>query len=104
MVFPLNLIFGGRKMKAPMRVMVTGAAGQIGYSLVAMIARGAMCGPDQPVILHLLDIPIAEEALKGVVMEIKDAAFPLVKGKCTAPSDPTTLNIVCTRSVLPRSL
>lgn len=80
MVFPLNLIFGGRKMKAPMRVMVTGAAGQIGYSLVAMIARGAMCGPDQPVILHLLDIPIAEEALKGVVMEIKDAAFPLVKG------------------------
>lgn len=55
-------------------------AGQIGYALAPMIARGAMLGPDQPVILHLLDIPPAAQALEGVRMEIVDAAFPLVKG------------------------
>ncbi|XVE76903.1 hypothetical protein DITRI_Ditri13aG0017700 [Diplodiscus trichospermus] len=66
--------------KEPVRVLVTGAAGQIGYALVPMIARGAMLGPDQPVILHMLDIEPAAEALNGVKMELIDAAFPLLKG------------------------
>ncbi|KAK1260835.1 Malate dehydrogenase, cytoplasmic [Acorus gramineus] len=66
--------------KDPVRVLVTGAAGQIGYALVPMIARGVMLGPDQPVILHMLDIPPAAEALNGVKMELVDAAFPLLKG------------------------
>ncbi|OMP00691.1 hypothetical protein COLO4_12458 [Corchorus olitorius] len=65
--------------KDPVRVLVTGAAGQIGYALVPMIARGAMLGPDQPVILHMLDIEPAAEALKGVKMELIDAAFPLLR-------------------------
>ncbi|KAL8104917.1 malate dehydrogenase-like [Apium graveolens] len=66
--------------KEPARVLVTGAAGQIGYALVPMIARGVMLGVDQPVILHMLDIPPAAEALNGVKMELVDAAFPLLKG------------------------
>ncbi|XP_062174495.1 malate dehydrogenase, cytoplasmic-like isoform X1 [Alnus glutinosa] len=66
--------------KDPVRVLVTGAAGQIGYAIVPMIARGIMLGPDQPVILHLLDIEPAAEALNGVKMELVDAAFPLLKG------------------------
>ncbi|CAD5169783.1 unnamed protein product [Musa acuminata subsp. malaccensis] len=66
--------------KDPVRVLVTGAAGQIGYALVPMIARGVMLGPDQPVLLHMLDIPPAAEALNGVKMELVDAAFPLLKG------------------------
>ncbi|CAI0558974.1 unnamed protein product [Linum tenue] len=66
--------------KDPVRVLVTGAAGQIGYALVPMIARGVMLGTDQPVILHMLDIPPAAEALNGVKMELVDAAFPLLKG------------------------
>ncbi|XP_044481266.1 malate dehydrogenase, cytoplasmic-like isoform X1 [Mangifera indica] len=66
--------------KEPIRVLVTGAAGQIGYALVPMIARGVMLGPDQPVILHMLDIEPAAEALNGVRMELIDAAFPLLKG------------------------
>ncbi|KAE8714633.1 malate dehydrogenase [Hibiscus syriacus] len=66
--------------KEPVRVLVTGAAGQIGYALVPMIARGIMLGADQPVILHMLDIPPAAEALNGVKMELVDAAFPLLKG------------------------
>nr|CAD1836177.1 unnamed protein product [Ananas comosus var. bracteatus] len=65
--------------KDPVRVLVTGAAGQIGYALVPMIARGVMLGPDQPVILHMLDIPPAAESLNGVKMELVDAAFPLLK-------------------------
>ncbi|XP_011650641.1 malate dehydrogenase, cytoplasmic isoform X2 [Cucumis sativus] len=64
----------------PLRVLVTGAAGQIGYAIVPMIARGVMLGPDQPVILHMLDIEPAAEALNGVKMELIDAAFPLLKG------------------------
>lgn len=60
--------------------MVFCVAGQIGYALVPMIARGVMLGADQPVILHLLDIPPAAEALNGVKMELVDAAFPLLKG------------------------
>ncbi|KAG8481031.1 hypothetical protein CXB51_025773 [Gossypium anomalum] len=66
--------------KEPVRVLVTGAAGQIGYALVPMIARGVMLGADQPVILHMLDIPPAAEALNGVKMELVDAAFSLLKG------------------------
>ncbi|KAI3938240.1 hypothetical protein MKW98_031188 [Papaver atlanticum] len=65
--------------KNAVRVLVTGAAGQIGYALVPMVARGAMLGPDQPVILHILDIEPAAEALNGVKMELIDAAFPLLK-------------------------
>lgn len=64
----------------PVRVLITGAAGQIGYALAPMVARGLMLGPDTPVILHLLDIPPAAGALEGVVMELVDAAFPLLKG------------------------
>jgi malate dehydrogenase len=67
-------------MKAPVRVTVTGAAGQISYSLLFRIAAGDMLGKDQPVILQLLEITPALEALKGVSMEIDDCAFPLVHG------------------------
>ena len=66
-------------MKQPVRVAVTGAAGQISYSLLFKIALGQMLGLDQPVILQLLEIPPAMEALSGVVMEIDDCAFPLVQ-------------------------
>jgi len=68
--------------KAPIRVAITGAAGQIGYSLLFRIASGAAFGPEQPVILHLIDIPDekAQAALGGVVMELDDCAFPLLKG------------------------
>lgn len=65
-------------MKNPVRVAITGAAGQIGYQLCFRIAAGDMLGPDQPVILQLLEIPPAMEAMHGVVMELKDAAFPLL--------------------------
>ena len=65
-------------MKAPVRVAVTGAAGQISYSLLFRIAAGGMLGADQPVILQLLEITPALDALKGTVMEIEDCAFPLV--------------------------
>jgi malate dehydrogenase len=77
--------------KTPMRVAVTGAAGQIGYSLLFRIANGDMLGKDQPVILQLLEIPDekAQKALKGVMMEIDDCAFPLLAGM-TAHSDPMT--------------
>jgi malate dehydrogenase len=64
----------------PVRVAVTGAAGQIGYSLVFRIASGAMLGPDQPVTLHLLEITPALDALRGVGMELDDCAFPLLAG------------------------
>jgi malate dehydrogenase len=67
-------------MKTPIRIAVTGAAGQIGYSLLFRIASGAMFGPDQPLILHLIEIEPALPALKGVVMELDDCAFPLLKG------------------------
>lgn len=67
-------------MKAPVRVAVTGAAGQIGYSLLFRIASGQMLGPDQPVILQLLEVTPAMKALEGVVMEIDDCAFPLSAG------------------------
>jgi len=67
-------------MKPPVRVAVTGAAGQIGYALLFRIAAGDMLGPDQPVILHLLEITPALPALNGVVMELDDCAFPLLAG------------------------
>ena len=67
-------------MKTPIRVAVTGAAGQIGYSLLFRIASGAMFGPDQPVILHLIEIEPALPTLQGVVMELDDCAFPLLHG------------------------
>jgi len=65
-------------MKSPIKVAVTGAAGQIGYSLLFRIASGAMFGPDQPVELHLIEIPQALGTLQGVVMELDDCAFPLL--------------------------
>ena len=75
--------------KSPVRVAVTGAAGQIGYSLLFRIASGEMLGRDQPVILQLLEIPDekAQKALKGVMMELDDCAFPLLHGMLPA-SDP----------------
>jgi malate dehydrogenase len=75
--------------KAPVRVAVTGAAGQIGYSLLFRIASGEMLGKDQPVILQLLEIPDekAQKALNGVMMELDDCAFPLLRGMLPA-SDP----------------
>ncbi len=77
--------------KAPVRVAVTGAAGQIGYALLFRIASGEMLGKDQPVILQLLEIPDekAQKALKGVMMELDDCAFPLLAGM-EAHSDPNT--------------
>ena len=67
-------------MKAPVRVAVTGAAGQIGYALLFRIAAGDMLGPDQPVILHLLEITPALPALQGVAMELNDCALPTLAG------------------------
>ncbi len=77
--------------KKPVRVAVTGAAGQIGYALLFRIASGEMLGKDQPVILQLLEIPDekAQKALKGVMMELEDCAFPLLAGM-QAHSDPNT--------------
>lgn len=76
-------------MKQPVRVAITGAAGQIGYSLLFRIASGEMLGKDQPVILQLLEVPFekAQQALKGVIMELEDCAFPLVAG-IVATDDP----------------
>jgi malate dehydrogenase len=69
-------------MKTPVRVAVTGAAGQIGYALLFRIASGQMLGPDQPVVLQLLELPMdkAQAALRGVMMEVEDCAFPLLAG------------------------
>ncbi|MBI1906291.1 MAG: malate dehydrogenase [Rhodocyclales bacterium] len=74
--------------KSPVRVTVTGAAGQIGYSLLFRIASGEMLGKDQPVILQLLDLPQAQKAVKGVMMELEDCAFPLLAGMI-ATDDPS---------------
>jgi malate dehydrogenase len=84
-----RLDFQGVSMKKPVRVAVTGAAGQIGYSLLFRIASGEMLGREQPVILQLLEIPDekAQKALKGVMMELDDCAFPLLQSMVAA-SDP----------------
>ncbi len=71
-------------MTSPVRITVTGAAGQISYSLLFRIAAGEMLGPNQPVILQMLEITPALDALKGVAMELEDCAFPLLEGMtCT---------------------
>lgn len=74
-------------IKAPVRVAITGAAGQIAYSLLFRVASGSMLGPDQPVILQLLEIPEALGALRGVAMELDDCAFPLLHSIVTS-ADP----------------
>ena len=74
-------------MKDPVRIAITGGAGQISYSLIFRIAAGDMLGPDQPVILQLLEIPQAMDALNGVVMEVNDCAFSLVQD-IVATDDP----------------
>ncbi len=74
-------------MTSPIRVAVTGAAGQIGYSLVFRIASGQVFGPDQPVILHLVEVPPVMSALDGVHMELDDCAFPTLAGVVKADSD-----------------
>ena len=66
-------------MKAPIRITVTGAAGQIGYSLLFRIANGDMLGPEQPIIMQLLDIPQAQPMLRGVAMELEDCVFPMLQ-------------------------
>ena len=77
--------------KKPVRVAVTGAAGQIGYAILFRIASGEMLGKDQPVVLSLLEVPVekAQQALQGVMMELQDCAFPLLVGM-EAHSDPMT--------------
>ena len=65
-------------MKTPVDIAITGAAGQISYSLLFRLAAGELLGPDQPIVLHLLEIPPAMEALRGVVMELSDCAYPLL--------------------------
>ena len=93
-------------MNEPVRVAVTGAAGQIGYSLLFRIAGGSMLGPDQPVILQLLEIPPAMGALEGVAMELDDGAFPLLAG-VTQNDDPNAafdgVNIALLVGSRPRS-
>lgn len=74
-------------MKPPIRVAITGAAGNIGYALVFRLASGQVFGPDQPVILHLIEIPPALSALDGVEMELDDCAFPTLAGVVKADSD-----------------
>lgn len=74
-------------MKAPLRVAVTGAAGQIGYATIFRLASGEVFGPDQPVILHLIELPQAMSALDGVEMELDDCAFPTLAGVVKQSSD-----------------
>ena len=92
--------------KTPVRVAVTGAAGQIGYSLLFRIASGALLGPDQPVELRLLEIPQALGAVQGVIMELDDCAFPLLSG-VEASDDPNVAfdgaNIALLVGARPRS-
>src|ERR1043166_5491632 len=84
---PTSIFLEHNLMKRPVRIAVTGAAGQIGYSLLFRVASGAMLGADQPVILQLLDISPALPAVNGVVMELDDCAFPLLAG-ITVTDDP----------------
>ena len=93
-------------MSAPVKVAVTGAAGQIGYSLLFRIASGSMLGPDQPFELRLLEITPALKALEGVVMELDDCAFPLLS-KVEIGDDPKTIfdgvNLACLVGARPRT-
>ena len=93
-------------MSTPVKVAVTGAAGQIGYSLLFRIASGSMLGPDQPVELRLLEITPALKALEGVVMELDDCAFPLLAG-VEIGDDPNQIfdgvNLACLVGARPRS-
>jgi malate dehydrogenase len=92
-------------MSNPVRVAVTGAAGNIGYALVFRIAAGEMLGPDQPVVLQLLEIPAALDAVEGVAMELDDCAFPLLEGiemSSDAEEAFTDANVVCLVGAKPR--
>ncbi|MCH2458913.1 MAG: hypothetical protein MK186_12805, partial [Henriciella sp.] len=86
-------------MKKPVKVAVTGAAGQIGYALLFRIAAGDMLGPDQPVDLHLLEITPALGALEGVTMELNDCAFPLLN-KIVQTDDPNVAFKDCDYALL----
>ena len=87
-------------MPEPVRVTITGAAGQIGYALAFRIASGQMLGPEQPVILQLLEIPPAQDALNGVVMELHDCAFTTLHGVvATAEAEVAFNDFVGWRSV-----
>lgn len=92
-------------MSTPVRVAVTGAAGQIGYALLFRIASGAMFGPDQPVALNLIEIPPALDALRGVAMELDDCAFPLLT-EIVQTDDPATgftdVDVACLVGAKPR--
>lgn len=81
----LFCVFGGRAVRNFLGWLMWVHAGQIGYALAPLIARGLALGPDQPVILQLLDIPPAAESLNGVKMELIDAAYPLLKGTIHHP-------------------
>ena len=93
-------------MSTPVKVAVTGAAGQIGYSLLFRIASGSMLGRDQPLELRLLEITPALKALEGMVMELDDCAFPLLS-KVEIGDDPKTIfdgaNVACLVGARPRS-
>ena len=81
-------------LKPPVRIAVTGAAGQIAYATLFRIAGGIMLGRDQPVILQLLDLPQAQQALRGVIMEMQDCAFPLLADHLrhtTTPKSPSKM-------------
>ena len=80
-------------LKPPVRIAVTGAAGQIAYATLFRIAGGIMRGRDQPVILQLLDLPQAQQALRGVIMEMQDCAFPLLPTSSpqTTPKSPSKM-------------
>ncbi len=99
-------LFEGVHVSAPVKVAVTGAAGQIGYSLLFRIASGSMLGPDQPLELRLLEITPALKALEGVVMELDDCAFPLLS-KVDIGDDPKTIfdgaNLACLVGARPRT-
>jgi malate dehydrogenase len=99
-------LFEGVSVSAPVKVAVTGAAGQIGYSLLFRIASGSMLGPDQPVELRLLEITPALKALEGVVMELDDCAFPLLSNVETG-DDPKAIfdgvNLACLVGARPRT-
>ena len=92
-------------MSTPVRVAVTGPAGQIGYALLFRIASGEMLGPDTPVVLQLLEIPPAMDALRGVAMELEDGAFPLLQGMVLtsdAEEGFKDANVVCLVGAKPR--